>query len=38
MKEEQWEEQGVNDIAVETEGLLVLVGAGMAMKGAEANK
>lgn len=25
------------DIAVETEGLLVLVGAGMAMKGAEAS-
>ena len=38
MEEEQREEQGVDDIAVETEGLLVLVGAGMAMKGAEANK
>lgn len=38
MKEEQREEQGVDDIAVETEGLLVLVGAGMAMKGAEASR
>ena len=38
MEEEKREEQGVDDIAVEAEGLLVLVGAGMAMEGAEASR
>lgn len=36
MEEEQGDEEGVDDIAVEAEGLLVFVGAGMAMEGAEA--
>ena len=38
MKEEQREQQGVDDIAMETERLLVLVGAGMAMKRAKASR
>lgn len=36
VKEEQWNEQCVDDIAVEAEALLVFVGAGMAMGRAEA--
>lgn len=36
VEEEQWDEEGVDDVAVETERLLVLVGAGIAMVRAEA--